>query len=299
MEIAISGASGLIGSALRLSLEQAGHRPVAFVRRVPVANRDEIRWDPATGSIDKASLEGIDAVVHLAGAGIGDRRWTTARKRVLRDSRIGGTRLIATTLAGLDKPPSVFVCGSAIGFYGNRGDEELTEASGPGSGFLADLVVDWEDAAAPARDAGIRTPTARTGVVLTPSGGALKKQLPLFKVGLGGRFGPGDQWISWISLEDQVRALEFLMASPIDGPVNLTAPQPVTNNTFTKTLGTVLNRPTLLPVPLIGARLLFGKLLVDELMLASQRVRASVLSNGGFRYQHETLESVLRSSLGE
>lgn len=298
MEIAISGASGMIGSALSASLRSQGHRVAALVRRTPAAGADEIAWDPAGGTVDAASLEGIDAIVHLAGAGIGDRRWTDARKKLIYDSRIDGTRLLATAAAGLDRAPGVFVCGSAIGIYGSRGDERITEATERGSGFLADLVADWEAAATPAAEAGIRTPLARTGIVLSPDGGALGKQLPLFKLGLGGRLGPGTQWLPWITLRDEVSALAHLITSDLDGPVNLTAPSPVTNDEFTKTLGSVLSRPTLLPVPMFGPKLLFGAEMVTEALLASQRVLPEVLTTAGFAFDDPTLEQGLRAMLG-
>lgn len=298
MDIAISGASGLIGTALTASLKANGHRPIALVRRT-ASGADEISWDPAAGTIDAASLEGIDGVVHLAGAGIGDKRWTDDRKKLLLDSRVDGTKLLATTLAGLAKTPSVFVSGSAIGYYGSRGDEELTEASSRGTGFLADLVVAWEAAAQPAIDAGIRTAFARTGIVMTPKGGALKKQLPLFKLGLGGRFGSGKQWLGWISLDDEIKAIEFLLSSDLAGPVNLAAPNSVDNNDFTKTLGTILKRPTLLPVPMIGPKLLFGAEMVDEVLTSSNRVIPQALTEGGFQFQDPTLEAALRSMLNK
>lgn len=298
MEVAISGASGLIGSALASSLRSSGHRVVALVRRAAKAGADEVTWDPRAGTVDSASLEGIDAIVHLAGAGIGDKRWTDERKKLIYDSRIDGTAALASAAANLDRAPSVFVCGSAVGFYGSRGDEELTESSDRGNGFLADLVVDWEAAAAPTVQAGIRTPLARTGIVLTPKGGALKKQLPLFKLGMGGRLGPGTQWLPWISLTDQVKALEHLLTSDLDGPVNLTAPQSVTNDTFTNTLGSVLSRPTFLPVPMFGPALLFGSEMVSEALLASQRVIPSVLTEAGFDFEDPSLEAGLRSMLG-
>lgn len=293
MEVVISGASGLIGSALSESLHSDGHRAIAMVRRTPKRGADEIAWNPKTAWIDAASLNGVDAVVHLAGAGIGDRRWTESRKAVLRASRIDGTRVLAGTLAGLDRPPPVFVCGSAVGYYGSRGDEILTEVSTPGTGFLAQLVKDWEAAAAPAIGAGIRTPLARSGVVLTGTGGSLHRQLPLFKVGLGGRFGPGTQWLAWISLRDQVRAIEYLLTADIDGPVNMVSPNPVTNLEFTKTLGQVLGRPTMLPVPLFGPRLLFGAEMVTEMILASQRARPDVLSTNGFSFVDAELGAAL------
>lgn len=299
MKIAVTGSTGLIGAALTTSLTQHGHRVAALVRGTPKPGTDQIRWDPSAGVLDAASLEGFDGVVHLAGAGVGDKRWSPARKKLIYDSRIDGTDLLARALAGLTNPPRVFVCGSAIGFYGNRGDEVLTETSSRGQGFLADLVVDWEAAAQPSIDAGIRTALARTGIVLTPKGGSLKKQLPLFKLGLGGRFGPGTQWVSWISLRDEVRALSHLLTHDVSGPVNLCGPAPVTNATFTKELGKVLKRPTLLPVPLLGPRLLFGKEFVEEAPLASQRVMPAAIESAGFTFEDIELAPALRHMLGE
>ncbi|MDB2392456.1 TIGR01777 family oxidoreductase [Acidimicrobiaceae bacterium] len=297
MDIAITGASGLIGTALSASLTSQGHRPIALVRRAAKAGADEIQWDPAGGTIDAASLEGIDAVVHLAGAGIGDKRWTDDRKKVIRDSRTAGTSVLATALAGLSAKPSVFVSGSGIGYYGSQGDSVLTEADPAGTGFLADVCVEWEAATAPASDAGIRTALARTSVVMSDQGGTLKKQLLLFKLGLGGRFGPGTQWLSWISLTDEVRALEFMITNDIAGPVNLCAPNPVTNLEFTKALGSVLKRPTLVPVPLFGPKLLFGSELVEQLILASQKGMPSVLTNAGFTFENPELEPTLHRLL--
>ena len=297
MDIAITGASGLIGTALSASLTSQGHRPIALVRRAAKAGADEIQWDPAGGTIDAASLEGIDAVVHLAGAGIGDKRWTDDRKKVIRDSRTEGTSVLATALAGLSAKPSVFVSGSGIGYYGSQGDSVLTEADPAGTGFLADVCVEWEAATAPASDAGIRTALARTSVVMSDQGGTLKKQLLLFKLGLGGRFGPGTQWLSWISLTDEVRALEFMITNDIAGPVNLCAPNPVTNLEFTKALGSVLKRPTLVPVPLFGPKLLFGSELVEQLILASQKGMPSVLTNAGFTFENPELEPTLHRIL--
>ena len=297
MDIAITGASGLIGTALSASLTSQGHRPIALVRRAAKAGADEIQWDPAGGTIDAASLEGIDAVVHLAGAGIGDKRWTDDRKKVIRDSRTAGTSVLATALAGLSAKPSVFVSGSGIGYYGSQGDSVLTEADPAGTGFLAEDCVEWEAATAPASDAGIRTALARTSVVMSDQGGTLKKQLLLFKLGLGGRFGPGTQWLSWISLTDEVRALEFMITNDIAGPVNLCAPNPVTNLEFTKALGSVLKRPTLVPVPLFGPKLLFGSELVEQLILASQKGMPSVLTNAGFTFEDPELEPTLHRIL--
>ena len=296
MDIAITGASGLIGTALSESLRARGDRPVALVRRT-AKGADEITWDPAGGTIDASSLEGIDAVVHLAGAGIGDKKWSDDRKKVLWDSRVKGTTLLAETLGGLDAKPSVLVSASGIGYYGSQGDKELSEAEPAGDGFLAELCVEWERATEPAADAGIRTAFARTSAVLSKKGGALKKQLPLFKLGLGGKFGPGSQWLSWISLDDQVRALEFVIDNDISGPVNLCAPNPVTNLQFTKTLGGVLKRPTLIPVPLFGPKLLFGSELVEQLILASQRGTPTALIDAGFTFNDSELEPALRSML--
>lgn len=298
MDVAITGASGLIGTELTRSLTAAGHRPIALVRRSPSAGADEITWNPSDGTIDAPSLEGVDALVHLAGAGIGDKRWNAARKAVIRDSRVDGTALVATTLAGLDRPPSVFVSGSATGFYGSQGDTVLDESSPKGEGFLSDVVEAWERAAQPAIDAGIRTVFPRTGIVLSTEGGALKKQLPLFKLGLGGRFGSGDQYQSWISIDDEIAAIEWLIDSELSGPVNLTAPNPVTNREFTETLGSVVRRPTLLPVPLFGPKLLFGGELVEELLLTSQRIEPTVLTESGFSFEHPTLEPALRALIG-
>jgi len=297
MDIAITGASGFIGTALTNSLKSNGHRPIALVRRNAQAGADEISWDPAAGTIDAASLEGVDAVVHLAGAGIGDKKWNGARKKVILESRTKGTSLLAKTLAGLDRPPSAFVSGSGIGIYGSQGDTELTEQQPSGAGFLADVCVQWEAAAEPAIAAGIRTTFARTSIVMSDKGGTLKKQLLLFKLGLGGRFGPGNQWLSWISLNDEVRALQFLLDNDVSGPFNLCTPSPVTNLEFTKTLGGVLKRPTLLPVPLFGPKLLFGSELVEELILASQRGIPEALTVAGFTFDDPTLKSALQEML--
>ena len=235
MKIIVSGASGLIGQPLVASLRNHGHEVVQLVRRTPRAN--ESQWNPSAGQLDVAVLEGCDAVIHLSGAGIGDRRWTAKYKQELLDSRTKSTLLLATTIAKCNKKPSVFLSGSAIGIYGARGDEQLTEQSSHGISFLAEICKQWEAAAKPAIDAGVRTVFLRTGIVLTPLGGALKKQLPLFKLGLGGKFGNGKQWQSWISLDDEIAAIEYLLTANIAGAVNLTAPNPVTNAEFTKALG--------------------------------------------------------------
>jgi uncharacterized protein (TIGR01777 family) len=297
MDVLVTGSSGLIGTALVAALREAGHRPVRLVRGS--ASGDTVTWDPAGGTIDGPSLEGLDAVVHLAGAGIGDHRWTDSYKAEIRDSRVRGTTLLAETLAGLSRPPAVLLSGSAIGVYGDRGDEELDETSPPGTGFLAEVCVAWEAAAQPAIDAGIRTSFLRTGIVLSPAGGALKKQLPLFKAFLGGRFGSGRQYQSWISIDDEVGAILHLLSADVPGPVNLTAPQPATNAEFTAALGAVLGRPTKVPVPAFGPRLLLGRELADNLLFSGQRVLPAKLEASGYVFHHPTLDGALRALLGK
>jgi uncharacterized protein len=297
MKVAITGSTGLIGTALSQHLRSAGHSVVPVVRRSPSAG--QVLWDPAAGTIDAAGLEGVDAVVHLAGAGIGDHRWTADYKRELVDSRTKSTTLLATTLADLDQKPAVLLSGSAIGWYGSRGDEVLDETSTKGSNFLTDLCVQWEAGTAPAESAGIRVAHLRTGIVLSPKGGALKKQLPLFKLGLGGKFGSGKAWQSWISIDDQLAAITHLLGVDVSGPVNLTAPTPVTNGDFAKTLGRVLKRPALLPIPAFGPKLLLGGELADALLFTGQRVLPKVLLASGFEFQHATLESALRAVLNK
>jgi uncharacterized protein (TIGR01777 family) len=297
MKILVTGSSGLIGSALVAELGRRGHDVLAAVRRDP-RSASEVRWDPAAGTIDTAALAGVEAVVHLAGAGIGDRRWTDAYKREILESRTKGTRTIAEAIAAMPVKPRVFLSGSAIGFYGDRGNETVDETSAHGDGFLADVVRDWEAAAAPAVDAGIRTVYLRTGIVLTPRGGALKKQLPLFKLGLGGRFGNGRQWQSWISLDDEIAAILHLLDSSLAGPVNLVAPNPVTNAGFTSVLARVLRRPALLPIPSFGPALLLGGELADALLYTGQRVEPAALERDGFRFTHPELDGALRAMLG-
>lgn len=298
MKILITGASGLIGQALSQELIARGHTTVAAVRRAPRRN-DEVQWDPRSGVMAREAFQGVDAVVHLAGAGIGDKRWTDSYKMEILESRTRSTRLLAETMASLEVKPSVFLSGSAIGIYGVRDNEELTEQSSIGSGFLADVCRDWEAAAAPATQAGIRTVMLRTGIVLSPKGGALKKQLPLFKLGLGGKFGNGKQWQSWISITDEVNAIIHLLTSSVSGPVNLTAPQPVTNADFTRTLASVVSRPAVVPIPSFGPKLLLGGELANALLFTGQRVVPSVLSNDGFQFIHPTLESALRALLNK
>jgi len=298
MDVVVTGSSGLIGTALVASLEADGHRAIPLLRRAPRPGEDAVSWDPTAGTIDAAGLEGVDAVVHLAGAGIGDQRWTPAYKQEILESRTRSTTLIASTLAGLQRPPTVLVSGSAIGIYGDRGDEVLTEQSAPGSGFLADVVVQWEAATSAAAEAGIRVPLVRTGIVLTPTGGALPKLLPLFRFGVGGRMGSGRQWWSWISLDDEIAALRFALDHDLDGPVNLTAPEPATNAEFTRTLASVLGRPAFLAVPAFGPKLLRGAELAQELLFNSQRVQPEALLQHGFVFTHPELDEALRSLLG-
>ncbi len=297
MNILISGASGLIGTQLSAHLERTGHRVTRLVRRPARAN--EVSWDPAKGQLNPADVAGVDAVIHLAGAGIADNRWTNSYKKEILESRTLSTNLLAKTIAALGKKPAVFLSGSAIGIYGARDDTALDETSPLGTSFLADVCKQWESAATPATRAGIRTVFLRTGIVITPIGGALKKQLPLFKFGLGGKFGSGTQWQSWITLDDEVRAIEFLLTAPVSGAVNLTAPNPVTNAEFTSILARVLHRPALLPIPSFGPKLLLGAKLADSLLFTGQRVLPSVLTANGFRFTHAHLEEALRSLLNK
>jgi len=298
MKVAITGSSGLLGSALVASLRGDGHTALRLVRREP-SGADEVRWDPAAGTIDAAALEGVDAVVNLAGAGIGDERWTDERKRVILDSRVDSTTVLCEALAGLERPPQVLLSASGIDYYGDTGDAVITEESPPGSGFLTDVCLRWEGATAAAQAAGIRTVLLRTGIVQSAHGGALKRSLPPFKLGIGGRFGSGDQWWSWISIDDHVRAMRHLIDGDVSGPANLTAPNPVTNQQYTKALGRELGRPTLLPIPMLGPRTLLGKELADTLLLASHRVVPAVLEASGFEFRHPTIESCLAAVLGD
>jgi len=295
MKVAITGSSGLIGSSLRRRLA-VDHTVIAVVRGVP--GEGQISWDPATERLERADLDGVDAVIHLAGAGIADKRWTDAQKQTLLDSRVRGTGLLARTLAALDRRPEVLLSASAIGYYGDRGDAELTEASSRGEGFLADLCEQWEQATAPAEEAGIRVAQLRTGIVLSRAGGALARQLPLFRFGLGGRLGSGRQYTSWVTLEDEVEAIRFALDTPgLRGPLNLTAPRPVTNGEFTATLGRVLHRPAVLPVPPVALRLVLGRQLADEAILAGQRVLPRALLDAGYQFTQPELEDGLRSVL--
>ena len=295
MKIVISGASGLIGTQLVTSLKSSGHEVVQLVRRT--AGAGQIMWDPKSGKLDPASLEGCDAVIHLSGAGIGDKRWSDAYRKEILDSRTATTLLLANTIASLQRKPSVFLSGSAIGIYGARGDEQLTETSAHGTGFLADVCKQWEAAAKPAIDAGVRTVFLRTGIVLSPKGGALKKLLPLFRLGVGGKFGNGKQWQSWISMDDEVASIIHLLTANVSGAINLTAPQPVTNAEFTKVLARVVKRPAIVPVPTFAPKILLGGELADALLFTGQRVMPQALTASGYVFKHSTLESALRSLL--
>jgi len=295
----ITGASGLIGTALVPALQRDGHRVLRLVRG-DRGGADTLGWDPAAGRIDATGLEGVDAVVHLAGAGIGDKKWTPERKREIRESRTRGTTVLCDALAGLERKPAVLVSASGVDYYGAHGDEPLTEDSPPGDGFLAEVCVDWEAATAPAEQAGIRVVRLRTGPVLSADGGVLKRMLFPFKAGLGGRIGTGKQWMSWISIVDHVGAiLHVLGRDDLSGPVNSTAPNPVTNAEYTKTLGTVVRRPTAIPTPITPLKVLYGMELVHSLLLTGQRVLPKRLLDTGYRFEHAELEPALRALLGK
>jgi uncharacterized protein len=295
MRVAVTGASGLIGSALVPALRARDHEVLRLVRRTPAAP-DEVRWDPETKDVDLAALQGIDGVVHLAGAGVGDKRWTPAYKRIILLSRVNGTDTIARAMAHLEPRPRVLVSGSAIGYYGDTGDREVTEASPQGAGFLADVVAQWEAAAAPAADAGIRVTYARTGLVVSDDGGAWKRLLPIFRLGLGGKIGSGQQYWSFISLRDEVQALITLLEDEsYSGPVNLTAPTPVTNAEVTAAMGRVLGRPTVLPVPAFALKAVLGEFSSD--VLGSQRVLPGVLEAHDFTWADPTIDQAIRATL--
>ena len=300
MRVAVTGATGLIGRALVERLESGGHRAVRVARPSGAgraSGENVIAWDPSQGEIDPAGLEGVDAVVHLAGEPIAARRWSEEQKRRIANSRTRGTALLAGALARLDAPPAVLVSASAIGYYGDRGDERLDEASSAGGDFLAEVCRDWEAAADPARDAGIRVAHPRTGVVLSPSGGALAEMLPFFRLGLGGRVGDGGQWMSWITLHDEVEALVWLLTADVEGPVNLTAPEPVTNRELTAALGRALRRPTLLPTPKPALWARLGRELTEALLYSSARVEPALLVRRGFRFAHPDIATALAAVL--
>ena len=299
MKVLLSGSSGLVGSALVPFLTSGGHQVVRLVRSQPRAEGSEVRWDPEAGDIDAAGLKGLDAAVHLAGESIAAGRWTAAKKARILESRVKGTRLIAEALAGLEQPPKVLVSASAIGYYGDRGEETLREESGSGSAFLSEVCRQWEAATEPATAAGIRVVNLRFGIILSLTGGALPRLLTPFRLGVGGRLGSGRQFMSWIAIDDVIGViLHALTTEALRGPVNAVVPQPVTNREFTKTLGRVLGRPTLFPLPAFAARLAFGEM-ADELLLASQRVEPARLTASGYQFRFPDLESALRHLLGK
>jgi len=298
MNVAITGSTGLIGSALVPRLTSGSHGVVRLVRAAsPTGSAGRVaRWDPDTGAVEPG-LNGVDAVVHLAGESVAGGRWTEARKRRIRESRVGATRRLCETLARQPTPPRVLVCASAIGYYGDRGDEVLREESPPGAGFLPDVCREWEAAAEPAARRGVRVVHLRIGLVLSPKGGALAAMLPVFRLGLGGPVGAGAQWMSWIGMDDTLGAiLHALMNEALAGPVNAVAPAPVTNREFAKTLARVLRRPAMLPFPAFAARILLGRM-ADELLLASAHVAPARLQATGFAFRDATLEGALRRLL--
>lgn len=295
MRIAVTGSTGLIGTALVRSLLADGHEVVRLVRRPPRAH-DELQWDPQEQRLDANGLRGCAAVVHLAGAGIGDHRWTPAYKKEIRDSRVLGTAALAEGIASLDERPLVFVSASAIGYYGETGSRRVDETAPPGYGFLPTLCTDWEDAAAPAQEAGIRTVFPRTGLVVSREGGAWGRLFPIFRAGLGGRFGSGGQYWSFIALHDHVAALRHLIdTETLEGPVNLTAPEPVTNREVTEAMGRVLHRPTPFPVPAAALKIALGELSGD--VLGSQRVLPKRLLESGFVHAFPTVTEAIGAAM--
>jgi uncharacterized protein (TIGR01777 family) len=297
VDVLVSGSRGLIGTALVSELAASGHRPVRLIRSKASADEDSVGWDPDAGRIDARGIEGIDGVVHLAGHLIGRPWWTAGHKARVLDSRVRGTRLLAETVAGLTNPPRVFVSASAVGYYGDRGNEELPESSPSGSGFVAEVCRQWEGSTSPAASAGIRVVVTRSGIVLSKKGGALPPMLIPFRLGVGGPIGSGRQYWPWISLDDEVRAFVHLLQSGLEGPVNLVAPHSETNAEFTRELGRVLRRPTVFPVPPFLVKLVVGAEMANEMLLLSQRVVPRRLLADGFSFKHETLESALRDIL--
>ncbi len=296
MKVLIAGSSGLIGTALAGRLLDDGNEVLRLVRRAPVA-ADEVRWDPSGGSVDASSLEGIDAVVHLGGVSIAGRRWSEAYKQQIRDSRVISTRLLSETIANLQSRPAVFLCASALGYYGNRGDEVLTEESPRGSGFIANSTAEWESACSPASEAGIRVCNMRIGVVLSREGEMPRRTLLPFKLGLGGKLGNGRQYFSWVHIEDVVRAFVYALDNPsLTGPVNVSAPNPVSNAAFTRALARVLSRPAFFTVPEFALRITMGEM--SQLALDSARVSPRRLEESGFKFEWNDIEQALRDVIG-
>ena len=298
MTVAITGASGLVGTALTERLRAAGHRVVHLRRPGSRGDSEGPTWDPSTGTIDEGALEGCDAVVNLAGASIGEGRWTAGRKQVLRDSRIDGTRLLVETMAKMEQPPRVLVSASAVGFYGDRGDDRLPDTAARGRGFLADLAADWETEAMRARDLGVRVVTPRFAMILDGDAEALKRMMFPVRMGVGGPLGNGRQWMPWVTLSDVTRAIEFVLSHDVSGAVNVVAPSEEQNRSFTKALARELHRPAIFPVPGFALRLLLGQM-ADELLLASTRAVPTKLLDAGFDFQHPDVTSALRAVLGK
>jgi uncharacterized protein (TIGR01777 family) len=297
MDVAVTGSTGLIGTALVDRLRAGGHRVRRLVRPGRSPGPGDVRWDPTTGDVDLEGLAGIDAVVHLAGAGVGDHRWTQSYRAQILDSRVSGTRTVVRAMAALDPRPSVLVSASAVGWYGDRGDELLTEESGPGRGFLSEVAQAWENEAHKAADAGIRVVTTRTGILLSRKGGALGRLLPLVKAGLAGPLGSGRQWWSWVTLEDQLRAVEFLLINPVSGPVNVTGPQPARQRDVVRALARAAHRPSVVPAPGFAMRIALGPM-TDDMILASQRAAPAVLGRSGFEFRHDDLDAAADWVLG-
>jgi uncharacterized protein (TIGR01777 family) len=299
LKIAVTGASGFIGTQLCAFLSTGGHTVLRIDRGAYNPGVVDIPWDPSRGQLDAHALEGVDAVIHLAGANIAER-WTDEHKKAIRDSRVQGTSLIAKTIASLEKKPRVLVSASAIGIYGDRGDEVLDESSAPGTGFLCEVVREWEACTEPAEQAGIRVVHTRSGIVQGAAGGALAKQLPFFRAGVGGPLAGGQDWVSPIALDDEIGAMHFcMMRSDISGPVNFACPNPITNADYTRALGRVLQRPAFIPVPAFALHAMFGTEMSDNTVLTSLRVMPTVLQQAGFKFQHPNIESILRFELGE
>lgn len=298
MRILVSGSTGFIGSALVTSLEAEGHDVVRLVRSDASAP-GTVPWDPRAGKLDPGALDDLDAAIHLAGEGIASHRWSSAHMGRVIDSRVQGTMLLSDALSKAARPPAVLLSASAVGYYGDRGDDAVTEDDGPGTGFLAEVCQQWEASTSVAEQAGIRVVHLRTAsMVLSPAGGALAKLLPLFRFGLGGRLGPGDQWMTWIALDDEIRAIEFLLsAGQLRGPVNLTAPEPTTNADFTKALGRALHRPAIIPVPATALHLVLGRQMANEMLLTGARVRSTKLQSAGYPFRHTDLAEALSTML--